>query len=262
MLKLIKKALLRRWGVTNEVLEAAAQMAALEQLSQERYQRDPRNAFFWLDRQLADAVLNRPADLEVFATFKPLHPHATRQVMAEVYAERGRQDAKWGEQNHPNGTDSFSPALSRELAEAQQTRVNEKARAGTLTYQDIFEEEVLEAYAETDAGKLRAELVQVVAVGVAWIEKIDRDEQKVDLNQIEVYVRQGHTMRCASKLVWSAACTCGVWAPFAGDNAEPAGEDHGPEAPVAELVELEQPEPLDEVAVQAYMEGRVFRSSE
>jgi len=43
-----------------------------------------------------------------------------------------------------------------------------------VTWRDILYEEVLEAYVETDWSALRAELVQVAAVAVAWIEHLDR----------------------------------------------------------------------------------------
>ena len=46
--------------------------------------------------------------------------------------------------------------------------------AGRGTWQQILEEEVLEAYACASDVELRAELVQVAAVAVAWIEAIDR----------------------------------------------------------------------------------------
>ena len=36
-------------------------------------------------------------------------------------------------------------------------------------------EEVAEAFEEHDPARLRSELVQVAAVAVAWVEKIDRD---------------------------------------------------------------------------------------
>jgi hypothetical protein len=66
----------------------------------------------------------------------------TMRVLDEVQDERRRQDAKWGEQNHPDGT--------------------------------IALEEVFEALVETDPAKLRDELLQVAAVAVAWVEAIDR----------------------------------------------------------------------------------------
>ncbi len=102
---------------------------------------------------------------------------STESVLDEVRAERARQDAKWGEQNHPDGTGrvvhlDYMPAEKQ--ADEMKGRCQEKARRGTITYSDIALEEVYEANAETDPVKLRAELVQVAAVYVAWIEAIDR----------------------------------------------------------------------------------------
>lgn len=95
----------------------------------------------------------------------------TPGVLNEVLAERERQEAKWGEQNHPDGTshERFGPT-----SVAQKMRVDGMARRGTLTYFEILQEEFWEAAAEEDPAKLRAELVQVAAVAVAWVECIDR----------------------------------------------------------------------------------------
>ena len=99
-------------------------------------------------------------------------------VLADIRAERARQDAKWGEQNHPDGT---GPGAMRDRTDAGTTADAAKGNCermfaeGRGTYLDIFYEEVCEAAEEDDPAKLRAELVQVAAVAVAWIEKIDRD---------------------------------------------------------------------------------------
>ena len=94
------------------------------------------------------------------------------RVLNDIRAERARQDAKWGEQNHPDGTGRSGDPLVAEVVKADCDRA---ARNGMLTYRHILDEEVAEAFAERDPAKLRAELVQVAAVAVAWIEKIDRD---------------------------------------------------------------------------------------
>lgn len=92
-------------------------------------------------------------------------------VLAEVAAERARQDDTWGEQNHPDGVGG--PDAEWAAVHARM-RCHYRDRAGGLTWRDVLDEEVAEAYAETDPAKLRAELVQVAAVAVAWIEAIDR----------------------------------------------------------------------------------------
>jgi hypothetical protein len=94
-------------------------------------------------------------------------------VLTEVEHERFEQHAKWGEQNHPNGTNT-TPFDSVDASAARQ-RCQRAFAEGTGTYRHILAEEVAEAFAESDPAKLRRELVQVAAVVVQWIEKMDRD---------------------------------------------------------------------------------------
>lgn len=96
------------------------------------------------------------------------------RILTDIIAERQRQDAKWGPQSHPNGTDADNTAW----AEAVKDRVEEKADLGTVTWFDILDEEVAEASAEEDAERLRTELIQSAAVIVAWVEDIDRKSSK------------------------------------------------------------------------------------
>jgi hypothetical protein len=97
-------------------------------------------------------------------------PAGLQTVLAEITAERQRQDARWGEQNHPDGTGLWYAAQ----AEYERTRTNNAAADGNLTFRHVLAEEVAEAFAESDPAALRAELVQVAAVAAAWIEAIDR----------------------------------------------------------------------------------------
>ncbi|SOD80061.1 hypothetical protein SAMN06272781_6848 [Streptomyces sp. 1222.2] len=92
-------------------------------------------------------------------------------VLAEVQAERERQDARWGEQNHPDGTGALSCVLERDKA---RQGCESAFQRGAGTWMHVLIEEVFEAFAEEDPAKLRAELVQVAAVAVAWIAAIDR----------------------------------------------------------------------------------------
>ncbi|XAZ30651.1 hypothetical protein AAHB34_16020 [Paenarthrobacter ureafaciens] len=100
-----------------------------------------------------------------------------------IKEERERQEAKWGEQNHPDGTGPEGQFLGEplqfgHLADRAKSITDNMARVGGLTYGDIFLEEVFEAMAESDPEKLRTELIQCAAVAVAWVEKIDRDAAK------------------------------------------------------------------------------------
>jgi hypothetical protein len=95
-------------------------------------------------------------------------------VMLDILDERAAQDAKWGEQNHPDGTGPGENNFRVLVADRYRQACEVAAREGRLTWRDIALEEVFEAMAEYDPAKLRAELVQAAAVLAAWIECIDR----------------------------------------------------------------------------------------
>ncbi len=91
-------------------------------------------------------------------------------VLAEVKAERDRQDAKWGERNHPDQVGGY---LRRPIELAGDFR--RWLRDGSAAWDLILLEEVAEAWDAIGNEKaLRAELVQVAAVAVAWVEALDR----------------------------------------------------------------------------------------
>ncbi|MGV9375856.1 NUDIX hydrolase [Nonomuraea sp. NPDC003707] len=93
------------------------------------------------------------------------------RVLADVTAERVAQDVRWGMQLLPDGTGHEGT-----LAESGRARSETEAaaEAGTLTWRHVLAEEVLEAFAESDPERLRAELVQVAAVAVKWAQALDR----------------------------------------------------------------------------------------
>lgn len=95
----------------------------------------------------------------------------TNAVLAEIATERAAQDAIFRQQDLPDGTgitgDEDRASSARHVCDVV-------FELGEGTYRDVFYEEVCEAFAESDPAKLRAELVQAVAVGVKWIEAIDR----------------------------------------------------------------------------------------
>lgn len=107
----------------------------------------------------------------------------------DVIAERARQDSKWGQQNHLDGTGPKSlPLYSKERyfedsttavdISSEMRRRTDARFAGTAdragTWTDILLEEVFEALAESDPLALRTELIQVAAVATQWAEAIDR----------------------------------------------------------------------------------------
>lgn len=111
-------------------------------------------------------------DGRTFATHGGLARYErTLPVLGLVADERIAQFDKFGEQNHRNGTGWAGDPM---LAVVYRNACNAVASQGRLTWRHILAEEYHEALAETDPAKLRAELVQVAAVAVAWVEAIDR----------------------------------------------------------------------------------------
>jgi hypothetical protein len=114
-------------------------------------------------------------------------PAEVFSVLLDVTQERSAQDEKWGEQNHPDLVSSMNPGDPSELLFRERDRkrfaqyrdefrraVNAAAENGTSDWTGIFLEEVYEAVSESDPAKIRAELVQVAAVAIQWVEAIDR----------------------------------------------------------------------------------------
>lgn len=111
---------------------------------------------------------------------------------ADVILECVRQDLRWGEQNHPDGTgpetmplfaatatgiaDDDEATLIRDMMQGRTewrfTDSETRDRPGT--WADILLEEVFEAMAEDDPERLHAELVQTAAVAIQWANAIAR----------------------------------------------------------------------------------------
>lgn len=100
-----------------------------------------------------------------------MNPTMLNIVEQDVRGEIERQDEKWGEQNHPDGTGSPMDAGIANLCRGD---VDLATEAGELTWRLIATEEFAEALAETDPDKLRAELIQCAAVFMQWAAAIDR----------------------------------------------------------------------------------------
>jgi len=119
---------------------------------------------------------------------------AMRSALDAVIAERQRQDAKWGEQNHPmlrlaarRAFVAYDVAANTALlptAARAREHCNHEHRSGDGSYVSILVEEVSEffeacyAHGET-SDEARAEMVQVAAVALAMLECIDRKRAKV-----------------------------------------------------------------------------------
>lgn len=99
-----------------------------------------------------------------------------QDVLTEVAEERARQDARWGEQNHPDGTGNRYglSAVPEPAADFARQRCDAAFERGAGCWEHILYEEFCEAMAEDDPERLRNELLQVAAVAVHWIEALDR----------------------------------------------------------------------------------------
>lgn len=94
-------------------------------------------------------------------------------ICEEILAEAARAKALHpGTEDLPNGT--WEGGMRKYQRNIAQHSCDRAARQGTLTFAHILEEETYEALAEEDDIKLRAELIQVCATAVRWIESLDR----------------------------------------------------------------------------------------
>lgn len=93
----------------------------------------------------------------------------------DIKDERMRQQDKHGDQGHlPDGTGGLVAVDAANRAKALTDR---HAVTGDLTWKDILDEEVREAFAEGNPVLVREELIQVAAVALAWIAAIDSRSQ-------------------------------------------------------------------------------------
>lgn len=97
-------------------------------------------------------------------------------IFDEIKQERDSQDKKWGEQNHPSKLvypDNKLPT-EKQIKDHNFYCVNQN----TLSWGGIALEELIEANEAPNEELMRAELVQLAAVAVAWIECLDRKKHK------------------------------------------------------------------------------------
>jgi hypothetical protein len=94
--------------------------------------------------------------------------------------ELHRQDALWGQQDHPLlGYNAEARRLSFEALAEHQKEVNDaRAERGACDWAGILEEEVYEALGEVDPEKQIEELVQVAAVALNAARSIRRNTRK------------------------------------------------------------------------------------
>ncbi len=91
-------------------------------------------------------------------------------ILADVQTEMERQISLFGVQSMPSGTGYAGSASALLFA---RDNFEKCLKNGMLTWHEVLEEEVHEAYAETDPRKLRTELIQVAAVALSWVRDLD-----------------------------------------------------------------------------------------
>lgn len=91
-------------------------------------------------------------------------------IMEEVRAERARQDDLFGRQSHPFGTSIKFRAMAESARNSRQRATD----AGTVTWMHILREGFWGAMSETSTDDMRAELVRLLAAGVACVEDLDQ----------------------------------------------------------------------------------------
>ncbi len=105
-----------------------------------------------------------------------------KENIEKVIAERKRQNEKWGVQNHPSiddfawHNDELSDHYGILPEEDAKTQCDHRFKKNQGTWADIFLEEVSEAIHAPTLELMKEELIQVLAVGFAWLESIDRNE--------------------------------------------------------------------------------------
>lgn len=114
---------------------------------------------------------------------------ARARIFAEIQAERARQDAKWGQQDHDSVWEVVARHLVRPAEElaahygvptaaAAKDACERAARGSHVAWADILVEEVagaieaavLEQHDEVSAEEVDREIVQLAAVCVSWLE--------------------------------------------------------------------------------------------
>lgn len=100
-------------------------------------------------------------------------PFGQHGIVQLVWIERVRQIEKFGIQQLPSGTNAKRWGFAAEVAK----KITDIASTlGGLTWADVLGEEFAEALAEEDPDKLAVELIQVMAVCVAWLQDLDRQK--------------------------------------------------------------------------------------
>lgn len=139
-----------------------------------------------------------------------------KSVLAQIHGERVRQDAKWGEQNHPDlkpgllaeAREDYDGSVDLDVVcdyyglpfpEEAKARTDGDAHMGAGSWVAIAVEELVEAVeaaANGDEDALRTEVVQLAAVCVSWVQAIDRRRARREQAAVKDLVDQRLAEAC------------------------------------------------------------------
>lgn len=108
-----------------------------------------------------------------------VHEAGALRALLDLSEEMERAEAKFPDEHLPDGTGATllrhgDHTMSRgEYADLTRRLCQRAAAAGTVTWRHVLDEEVSEAFAESDPDRLRAELLQVATVALRWVIDID-----------------------------------------------------------------------------------------
>lgn len=116
--------------------------------------------------------------------FHPVAATPTKKALALVEAQRGADDADAGFfRDYPDGvagTMFAGPSLPADLREVTHARqaLKDAKRVAKPSWRHLLSLELAVAFAARDEKSLRAALVKVASVAVAWVEALDRRQEE------------------------------------------------------------------------------------
>lgn len=131
---------------------------------------------------------------------------STARALAGVAEERLRQVAQYGENDDvPYGTgwdarwlEPFSTNAATQIERLFRMDYERKGGNAGATWMRLLREELAEVAVETDPARLTAELTQLAALCVSWIERIERDNGGPAETSLESFLQPYRTAKADS----------------------------------------------------------------